>query len=68
MVETIDFGNGNNLDHFDLFKKIALSIEQNARFELILGEKIYPLWEEEKEKDVLKTVSEDYFRLLDITN
>ena len=68
MVETIDFGNGNNLDHFNLFKKIAPLIEQNAQFELILGEKLYPLWAEEKEKDVLKTVSEDYLRLLDITN
>lgn len=67
-VETIDFGNGNNRDHFDLFKKIAPAIEKGAQFELVLGEKIYPLWAEEKEKDVLKTVSEDYFRLLDITN
>ena len=68
MVETIDFGNGNNLDHFDLLRKITPAIEQNAQFELILGGKIYPLWAEEKEKDVFKTVSEDYFRLLDITN
>jgi len=68
MVETIVFGNGNNLDHFDLLRKITPAIEQNAQFELILGEKIYPLWAEEKEKDALKSVSEDYFRLLDITN
>ena len=68
IMETLDFANGNNLDHFNLFKKIAPAIEQNAQFELILGEKIYPLWAEEKEEDALKSVLEDYFRLLDTTN
>ncbi len=68
IMETLDFANGNNLDHLNLFKKIAPAIEQNAQFELILGEKIYPLWAEEKEKDALKSVLEDYFRLLDTTN
>ena len=68
IMETLDFANGNNLDHLNLFKKIAPAIEQNAQFELILEEKIYPLWAEEKEKDALKSVLEDYFRLLDTTN
>lgn len=67
-VESVDFGNGNNNDHFELLKKLSLGIDQNAQFELLFGTKIYPLWAEEKEKEALKTVVEDYFSLLDYTN
>ena len=67
-VDTLDFGNGNNLEHFDLLKKIVPAVKQNARFELISGGKSYPLWRGEKERDVLNAVIEDYFRLLEITN
>lgn len=63
-----DFANGNNQDHLDLFEKLVPAITSNAEFGLVLGEKIVSLWAEEKEKDALKTVVEDYFRLLDKTN
>jgi len=67
-VESIEFANGNNQDHFNFFKKLTPTIDQNARYELVLGDKTFPLWNDEIEKDVVKTVAEDYFRLLDYTN
>jgi hypothetical protein len=66
--KAVEFAGGNNLDHFEFFKKISDELKSETQFELVLGEKIYPLWTEEKELEVLKTISEDYFRLLDITN
>jgi hypothetical protein len=63
-VDSVEFSNGNNLDHMDLMKKIKPWIEADYEFEMVISGKRYPLWSEEDEKDVLKTVMEDYFRLL----
>lgn len=63
-VDSVEFSNGNNLDHLDLMIKIKPWIEADYEFELAISGKRYPLWSDEKEIDVLKTVIEDYFRLL----
>ena len=62
--ETYDFANGNNLDHFELFTKLIPAFEQQSDFELVLNGKAYSLWSGEKEKQYLKTMTEDYIRLL----
>ena len=66
--QVFEFANGNNTDHFNLLKKLKPALEQNADFELILSEKALPLWSEEKERQAIGTVVEDYFRLLGLTN
>lgn len=66
--EVFEFSNGNNADHFDLLKKLKPAIDQNSEFELTVGGKSFLLWSEEKEKTALKSVVEDYFRLIDQTN
>jgi hypothetical protein len=63
-----DFSNGNNQSHLQLFMDLKPLIEENFVFELEVNQKSFPLWSSEKEKEVLKTVSEDYFRLLNPTN
>lgn len=63
-LDSVEFSNGNNQDHLDLLKKIKLWLEADYDFELAISGKRFPLWSDEKEKDVLKTVMEDYFRLL----
>lgn len=66
--QVFEFANGNNMDHFNLLKKLKPAIDQNSDFELIVGEKTHPLWSGEKEKTALKSVVEDYFRLLEQSN
>lgn len=63
-----EFANGNNMDHFNLLQELKPAIDQNFHFELIVGEKAHPLWSSEKEKTALKSVVEDYYRLLEQTN
>lgn len=66
--KSIDFANGNNQDHFQLFEKLVPLVEENAEFELVLGEKTFPLWAGEKERESLRAIAEDYLRLLSLTN
>jgi hypothetical protein len=66
--QVFEFANGNNTDHFNLLRKLKQAIDQNSDFELTVGEKTYPLWSGEKEKTALKSVAEDYFRLLEQPN
>ncbi|TNF40158.1 MAG: hypothetical protein EP311_09445 [Cytophagales bacterium] len=63
--EIVDFSNGNNADHFQLLTQLNSLLENDYSFQLRVGDSIFPLWAEEKELSVLKTVMEDYFRLLD---
>ncbi len=67
-AETHDFVNGNKLEHFGLFQKLVPAIKNDADFELVIGENSFPLWSEQKEKEAVKTVMEDYLRLLSQTN
>jgi hypothetical protein len=67
-TQVFDFSNGNNLAHFELLQKLKPLILANSKFELISNGKTTPLWTEEKEKDAVKFVVQDYFRLLNQTN
>lgn len=67
-VEVFEFSNGNNTDHFNFLKQLKPAIDQNSEFEMIVNGKNHPLWSREKEKAALKSVMEDYFRLLELTN
>jgi hypothetical protein len=64
----LDFSNGNNLAHLKLFNQLKPMIEQNYSFYLEVDNKSFPLWSSENEKEVLKTIVEDYFRLLNQNN
>jgi hypothetical protein len=66
--QVFKFDSGNNGDHYHFLQKLNPSIQSNAKFELIVGDKTYPLWSEEKESTALKSVISDYFRLLQQTN
>lgn len=66
--QVFDFSNGNNFEHFLMLQKLSSSIQENAEFELVLDRKTVPLWSKETEKEAVKSVVEDYFRLLDQTN
>lgn len=66
--QTFEFANGINLDHFAMIQKLRHLIEENAEFELIVDEKPHPLWSNEMEKEAVKSVVEDYFRLLNQPN
>ncbi|MBA4299947.1 MAG: hypothetical protein C0433_07580 [Cyclobacterium sp.] len=63
-VLVFDFSNGNNDEHFGLIQKLKPLIQANAEFELILDGKTFPIWSNEMEKEAVKSVVEDYFRLL----
>lgn len=63
-----DFSNGNNFDHFSMLQKLSSLIQENSEFALVLDGKTLPIWSKETEKEAVKSVVEDYFRLLDQTN
>lgn len=67
-AEVFEFSNGTNADHLNLLKSLKPAIDQDSDFELILGEKSFPLWSAAKEMPALKSVVEDYFRLIEQTN
>lgn len=60
--------NGNKFDHKSHVDKLKPWIEETASFELWYKEAWIPIWETPKEKEVLKTILNDYFRLLNQTN
>jgi hypothetical protein len=63
-TQIFDFSNGNNAEHNELLQLLKPFILANSEFELILGDSYFPLWSDEKEKEAVKSVVEDYFRLL----
>jgi hypothetical protein len=67
-IEMIEFAMGNNHDHFNLFVKLAAALNQDAGFDLILEDKIFRIWNDERERETVKTIAEDYFRLIDRNN
>lgn len=67
-TQVFDFSNGNNTEHFALLQNLKPYILGNSEFELILDDKTFPLWSNEIEKEAVKSVVEDYFRLLNQTN
>lgn len=63
-VIQITFDLGGNTAHKDLGKQLWPLLQQNASFSLSGNGKEYPIWQTESEKEVLKTVLTDYFRIL----
>ena len=62
--QTIEFIQGNNKEHYQLMRKIKHLIDKDFEIHLVKTEFQSPLWSSEKEKEILKTVFEDYFRLI----
>lgn len=62
--QVIDFSNGNNQDHLRLLNQLKLWIEGDYEILLESGDQVFPIWASEKEKEIFKTVVEDYFRLI----
>ena len=60
----IPFDLGGNTAQKSLGEQLWPFLHQNASFSLSVGGKESPLWDTESEKEVLKTVLTDYFRIL----
>jgi hypothetical protein len=60
----IPFDLGGNTAHKALGEQLWALLQQNASFKWAVDGKEYPLWQTESEKEVLKTVLTDYFRIL----
>jgi hypothetical protein len=63
-VIQIPFDLGGNTAHKALGEQLWSLLQQNASFKWAVDGKEYSLWETESEKEVLKTVLTDYFRIL----
>ncbi|MCE2778247.1 MAG: hypothetical protein LW824_11680 [Algoriphagus sp.] len=63
-VIQIPFDLGGNTAHKALGEQLWPLLQQNASFSWFVGGKETPLWQTESEKEVLKTVLTDYFRIL----
>ena len=63
-VIQIPFDLEGNTAHKALGEQLWTLLQQNASFSLSVDGKEYPLWQTESEKEVLKTVLTDYFRIL----
>lgn len=66
--EELIFNGGNKFDHFtfamDFFEKYGEGVQLSMKVQ----EDWIPILEEEKERDILKTVFSDYFRLINRPN
>lgn len=60
----IPFDLSGNMAHKSLGEQLWPLLQQEASFKLLLQGKEYPLWQTESDKEVLKTVLSDYFRIL----
>jgi hypothetical protein len=66
--EEFTFVNGNKFDQKTYIDKLRSWIDRNANFELESQGKWISIWDTPKEKEVLKTIFEDYLRLLNQHN
>ena len=63
-VIQIPFDLSGNTAHKSLGEQLWSLLQQQVSFKLLVEGKEYPLWQTESEKEVLKTVLTDYFRVL----
>ena len=63
-VIQIPFDLSGNTAHKSLGEQLWPLLQQQASFKLLVEGKEYPLWQTESDKEVLKTVLTDYFRVL----
>lgn len=66
--EEFFLGNGNKFDHKGHVDKLKPWTEDAASFDLRYKESWVPIWASPKEKEVLKTILNDYFGLLNQIN
>lgn len=62
--EMFQFQNSNNSDFLEYVRKLEPWIKDDAEFELKKDSMWTPIWSKPKEKEALKTILEDYFRLI----
>ena len=58
---------GNKFDHLAHVDKLKPWIDEGASFDLFYRDDWIPIWDTPKEKEVLNTTLDDYFRLLNQT-
>lgn len=58
------FTGGNKFDHFNFALDFFRIFEEGVTLRMKAGEEWLPILEEEKQRDILKTVFSDYFRLI----
>ena len=63
-VIQIPFDLSGNTAHKSLGEQLWPLLQKQASFKLLVEGKEYPLWQTESDKEVLKTVLTDYFRIL----
>ena len=63
-VIQIPFDLSGNTAHKSLGVQLWPLLQKKASFKLLVEGKEYPLWQTESDKEVLKTVLTDYFRIL----
>ena len=63
-VIQIPFDLSGNTAHKSLGEQLWPLLQQQASFKMLVEGKEYPLWQTESDKEVLKTVLTDYFRIL----
>jgi hypothetical protein len=63
-VIQIPFDLSGNMAHKFLGEQLWPLLQKKASFKLLVKGKEYPLWQTESDKEVLKTVLTDYFRIL----
>ena len=63
-VIQIPFDLSGNTAHKSLGEQLWSLLQQQVSFKLLVEGKEYPLWQTESDKQVLKTVLTDYFRIL----
>jgi len=67
-IKELNFSGGNNIDHWDFFKQISPLILDDFNFELNVDGQNTEIWTGDKEREALKTITEDYLKLLNKTN
>lgn len=62
--KVFQFQNGNNSEFLGYVRQLEPWIANDAQFELKVDSSWIPIWSTPKEKEAIKTIIEDYFRLI----
>ena len=63
-IKELEFNGGNKFDHFDFSMQFFENFGENTQVRLKVGDTWETVLEDEKDRDILKTVFSDYFRLV----
>ena len=64
-IHSLRFYPMNNADHLKMLEALHPLIEEEFKFEMVLGDRKTALWGNEEELKILNTVMKDYIRLLE---